>query len=637
VGDIVANGAATNAVPALSVADLRVEYHSDRGPLPALRGVDLWVERGERVGLIGESGSGKTTLVSALMGLLPSSAVVSGRLSIGDVEIDVDPTEPTAAIRWRELRGRRIAAVPQGAMSGLHPTHRVDRAVAEVMMVHRGDRSLERSEALEESRRLLADVGLDARASRAFPHELSGGMRQRVALAAALACRPDVLIADEPTVGLDVVIAARFMESLLERQQRDGFGLLIVSHDLTTVRRATDRLAVMYAGRIVESVPTASAASDALHPYSQGLFAASPSLQTQTWATIPGTAPSLLDLGHGCAFSGRCPHAHDECTTQVPQPVRFGQRTVECALYSPTNGAVPKPVVTEFPTVRERSERDALGDVVVTVRGVSKTYRSRRWFSTTETVALDGVDLEVRRGEIVGLVGVSGSGKSTLARTLFGLVRPDAGSIEVSGQQLIGSSRRRLRGARRRLALIHQDPYASLHPAMSIADLVAEPLAIAGVDRATRRRRAAEALRVVGLGDDDEFLRRRAGQLSGGQRQRVAIARAFVAEPALLVLDEPMSMLDASVRAGIASALLDIRDLLGVSAVLITHDLAEAAVICDRIVVLADGAIVEQGPTAELLGAPTHAATRSLLALVDGAVPSSAEPHPPSPNEDERV
>jgi oligopeptide/dipeptide ABC transporter ATP-binding protein len=420
--------------------------------------------------------------------------------------------------------------------------------------------------------------------------------------------------------------------------------MLIVSHDLTTVRRSTDRLLVMYAGRIAESASTTEATRSALHPYTQGLLAASPTLRHRAWSAIPGSAPALSDLQAGCGFSDRCPHSSDACRSSPPSPIRFGSHTVECHLYSAVSdqpAVVPTPVRTAFPTVAERPRTGNVTDAgelgaVVTVRSVAKTFRSRRWFTTTETEALVDVDLDVAPGEIVGLVGVSGSGKSTLARTLFGLVQPDCGDIVVAGERLVGASKSDVRRLRRRLAFVHQDPYASLHPAMSITDLVAEPLAIAGVPRPSQRRRAAEALEVVGLGGDAEFLGRRAGQLSGGQRQRVAIARALVAEPVLMVLDEPMSMLDSSVRAGIAAALLDVRDLVGMAAVVITHDLAEAAAICDRIVVLDAGRVVENRPTRELIHAPEHEATRTLLRLVESEPEAEGDPRG-SEIEDEHV
>jgi len=596
----------------LRIRGLEVGYRTDRGLLRAVRGIDLDVAPGERVGLVGESGSGKTTVVSALLGLLPPDAEVSGSVRLGADVLPVGERTPSSAAAWRSVRGRRLAAVPQGAMAGLHPAHRVDREVAEVIAVHTG---ADRSASIDRAHDLLDRVNLGGRATRSFPHELSGGMRQRVALAAALACSPEVLIADEPTVGLDAVTAARFLELLLERQADDGFGLLIVSHDLRTVHAACERLAVAYAGRIVESAPTDQLTGAPVHPYAAGLLAAAPSLADGGWSAIPGTAPDLVFPQTGCAFAPRCPHAHHECDGVAPTPVITPGRRVECHLVG--NGpdgearAVP---VTVFPTV-DRRPAAAAGASIVTIRGVSKTFHSRQWLTRTDTAALVDVDLDLRSGEIVGLVGSSGSGKSTLARSLFGLVEPDGGNIVVDGDEIVGATRRDLRRIRRRLALVHQDPYGSLHPAMPVVDLVAEPLAIDGIARTERRRRALDALALVGLDPSGDLGERRAGQLSGGQRQRIALARALVADPVVMVLDEPMSMLDASVRAGLAQALLDVRDAVGLALVVITHDLAEAAATCDRIVVLDHGRIVEQGTVAELLVGHTHPATRELFEL----------------------
>jgi peptide/nickel transport system ATP-binding protein len=608
-------------VTALRIRSLEVDYRTHAGTVRAVRNVDLDVAHGERVGLVGESGSGKSTVVTATLGLLPSHAERRGVIEVVGTEI-----APGDRRSWAAVRGSTIAAVPQGAMAGLHPAYRVDAQVAEVLVVHT---DASKVAAMGAAHELLERVGLSGRAAHAFPHELSGGMRQRVALAAALACSPQLLIADEPTVGLDAVTAATFLRLLLDRQAEDGFGLLLVSHDLRTVQAACDRLAVAYAGRIVESGPTADVVHDAHHPYSIGLLAAAPSLDGGGWAAIPGRAPDPTVPIAGCAFAARCPHSDAHCTTEAPVLVELGSRSVACHLVGGSghhaghhaghcggddgNGG-PTTLDTVFPTVH-RDRVETVGDVVVHAAQVTKTYRSRRWLTTTGTAALDAVDLVVRSGEIVGLVGPSGSGKSTLARCLFGLVRPESGRIDVAGNDLLGAKRRDLRRLRRRLALVHQDPYASLHPTMPIIDLVGEPLAIDRVPRGDRRGRVEQALALVGLDPSRELLSRRAGQLSGGQRQRVALARALVVDPLLVVLDEPMSMLDASVRAGIAQSLLDARDASGLAALVITHDLAEAAGTCDRLVVLDQGRVVEEGPTERVVADPQHPATEALLAL----------------------
>ncbi len=616
----------------VAVRDLRVGYDTPGGLLHAVRGVDLEIGAGERVGLVGESGCGKSSVVSAILGLLPGNAVVSGRIHVGGTAIDATDRPALA-----ELRGSRIAAIPQGAMAGLHPAHRAGDQVAEVLRLHTGASS---EAAVARADELLDGVGLEARARRAFPHELSGGMRQRVAFAASLAASPELIIADEPTVGLDAVTADRFLRLLLRRQHDDGFGLLLVSHDLRSVAAACDRLIVTYAGEAVESGTTVGLLDAPLHPYSAGLIAAAPSLHGRGWSAIPGSAPDLVDAPVGCGFAARCPHRHDDCDT-APVAVEIDGRRVRCHLHDRSEAAdSPADIETVFPTITRRRPPDTGGDggsddggsdgadgrrTVVAIRGVTKTYRSRRWFRSVETAALRDVDLDLRAGEIVGLVGPSGSGKSTLARALFGLVEPDAGSIRIDGDELVGARRSSLRRIRHRLALVHQDPFASLHPGMRIRSIVEEPLVIAGAPSTGRLPRVRRALELAGLDPTDDLLSRHPDQLSGGQRQRVALARAIVVEPTVLVLDEPMSMLDASIRAGIAGALLDARDELESAIVLITHDLAEAAGTCDRIVVLDRGRIVETGATDQLIADPRHEATAALVALAGAPATDTSE------------
>ncbi len=603
--------------------DLSVDYHPPSGTVQAVRGLDLAIGAGTRVGLVGESGCGKSTVVAALLGLLPADATARGSITLdGDELLDADEA------RWATVRGRRIGVIPQGAMAGLHPSYRACDQVAEMVSVHRGARP---AAAIAEAVELLAEVGLDEGAAQAHPHELSGGMRQRVALAATLAARPEVIVADEPTVGLDALTSARFLELLTSRQERDGFGLLFVSHDLDAVGRACDQLAICYAGQIVEAGPTAEVVARPAHPYAGGLLAAAPTLGGRGWSAIPGTVPDPRDPPVGCAFAPRCPHAAADCGVDPAlrpldrrDPVdadgaggdgRQG-RWVACHRVD-EEGRAP---VTTFGAVR-RGASAAPGELVVAASGVTVTYGAdRSWRRRRRVMALDDVELTVAAGEVVGLVGASGSGKSTLARTLLGLRRPDAGRVMVGGQDMAQLSGRALRRARQRLALVHQDPYASLHPAVPVVDLVAEPLAVAGVRRGERRRRAGDALASVSLEPTPDLLARRASGLSGGQRQRVALARAVVARPVLLVLDEPMSMLDTSLRAGIAQALLDARDDQATAVVLITHDLAEAAAICDRLVVMDHGRVVEDGPTGRIVADPSATATRQLFGLAAGGL-----------------
>ncbi|MEU6721804.1 ABC transporter ATP-binding protein [Nonomuraea sp. NPDC046802] len=568
----------------LNVRDLSVRY----GGLAALSQVSLDLADGEVLALVGESGCGKTTLARTLLGLLPATAEASGSALLGGHEL-VGRTD------WAGVRGARVATVPQGAMTGLSPVHRVGAQLAEMLALHGG---------AADPAGLLERVGLAPAMLGSYPHELSGGQRQRVAIALALAGEPELLVADEPTTGLDA-IAQRQILALLAGL---GTSTLIVSHDLAGLRPYADRMAVMYAGRLAEVRPARALSPGTAHPYTAGLLTATPVADRDVaWGSIPGSAPALGQPPPGCAFAARCPLAADRCHEERPALVAFGEAQVACHRHAER----------ERPSYPNVPRTDGLpGDVVVSAAGVRHTYRSR----SRVVEALRDVDLEIRAGEIVGLVGESGSGKSTLARILLGLIRPTSGHVTLEGRRLTAG--RALRLLRRRIGFVHQDPYDSLHPGMRVAALVAEPMTVAGVPRGQRPARVRESLTAAGLPDDPEFLGRFPGQLSGGQRQRVSIARALAGGPALLIADEATSMLDVSTRAGIATTLRALATERGLAVLLVTHDLGEAVQSCDRILVLRAGQVVEHGRTDDVARAPAHAYTTRLLeasaALPDG-------------------
>ena len=427
-------------------------------------------------------------------------------------------------------------------------------------------------------------------------HQLSGGQRQRVAIALTLAGDPDLLIADEPTTGLDAVVQGKVLRLIASL----GISTLIVSHDLTGLLPYADKIAVMYAGRLAEVVPVRSLQKGRHHPYTAGLLAATPSTdRTVTWASIPGSAPPLDDLLEGCRFAPRCPIAVDECHTIRPALRVVGDSQVACHRMEVANDA-------RYPAV-PRATSDC-GDPVLTMSGIHHTYRSR----SRTTTALDGVDLTVGRGEIIGLVGESGSGKSTLARIALGLIRPTQGTVQLGEDDVTRARGRRLRAVQRRVGFIHQDPYDSLHPGMKVTSLIAEPLVVARVPRAERDAKVRAALESAGL--SESLLARFPGQLSGGQRQRVSIARALVNEPELLVADEASSMLDVSTRGGIATTLRSVATERGLAVVFVTHDMGEAIQSCDRIVVLRHGRVVDAGACSEISSSPEHEYTAELLA-----------------------
>lgn len=565
----------------LSVQDVTVTY----GGKVAVDHVDLEVGDGEVVAVVGESGCGKTSLARALAGLLPREAEVSGR---GVLRSDRHPEVDLGGLRdWRGIRGRRIGVVPQGAMSGLSPIHRVETQLREMLTVHHGTSA---------PAELLERVGLTDSELRSYPHQLSGGQRQRVAIALTLAADPDLLIADEPTTGLDAVVQGTVLKLIASL----GISTLIVSHDMTGLLPYADRIAVMYAGRLAEVVPVAALHHGQHHPYTAGLLAATPSTDRNVmWASIPGAAPALDVLPDGCRFAPRCPIAAEECRTTAPLLRHFGDSQVACH-------RIEVAIEARYPAVPRATS--SCGTAVLTMSGIRHTYRSR----SRTTAALDGVDLTVGQGEIIGLVGESGSGKSTLARIALGLIRPTEGTVRLGEDEVTDARSRKLRAMQRRVGFVHQDPYDSLHPGMKVAALIAEPLVVARVPRGERDAKVRAALASAGL--SESLLARCPGQLSGGQRQRVSIARALVNNPELLVADEASSMLDVSTRGGIATTLRSVATERGLAVVFVTHDMGEAIQSCDRIVVLRHGRVVDSGACSEISASPEHAYTAELLA-----------------------
>lgn len=579
----------------LAIRDLTVRY---AGRLTAVHEVDLDVARGQIVALVGESGSGKSTVARALLGLLPADTVVTGSARLDEVQL-----VGRAERDWRGVRGRRIGVVPQGAMSGLNPVRRVDAQLLEMIGLHT---DLSGHLALQRARELIELVRLDPAVLRCYAHQLSGGMRQRVGIALALAGEPDLIVADEPTTGLDAVTQEHVLSLLVELRARAGVGLLVISHDLPALMGHADQVAVMYAGRVVEVRPAGTTRRTARHPYTRGLIAATAAIDADVpWATVPGSAPPLDAVPAGCPFVSRCPVAVPVCTVDLPVLTPHGDGEVACH-------RAHEELQLAYPTVPDAQRGAEREHPAVRVQGLGRTFHGRH-----RTVhALVDVDLELRRGEIVGLVGESGSGKSTLARIVLGLVRPSAGTVEVDGVDIGRLHGRRLRSAQRRIGFVPQDPYDSLHPAMNVEALVGEPLTVAGVRRRAALPQVKDALASAGLPTAQDFLDRVPGRLSGGQRQRVAIARALVSRPALLVADEATSMLDVSTRAGIAITLRRLADQERLAVLFVTHDIGEAVHVCDRILVLRAGRAVESGVPARLVSDPEHPYTQALVGAV---------------------
>ena len=562
---------------ALQLTDLRVT-----GPAGLIVSrMDLVVANGETVALVGESGSGKSMTAKAMTGLLPRGVTAAGTLSLGDTVVDL--AGGPAALTG--LRGRRISLLLQNPFTSLSPVHRCGRQIAAAL---RGD--LRRSD--DEVIRRLDEVDLPARVARQYPFELSGGMRQRVALAASLASDPEVLIGDEPTTALDVTTQREVLDLLARIQRERGMALLLITHDLGVARERADRILVMYAGRLMETGAGAKVFASPRHPYTAGLRDSDPPLDRRVdrLPAVAGSVPRPWEVLQGCAFASRCPLADDRCHTDEPD--LQGDADTKVACWKPlatTDSAVP---LSAGPSIAI-----AAPPALVTISGLTKR------FSPTVPPALDDVDVVVGAGEAVGIVGESGSGKTTLARCLIGLERADAGTISWANEL----------PRARRAQIVFQDPTSALNPAMSVGSALAEALRAGGQER---DRSVAELLELVGL--PAAYERRRPSSLSGGEQQRVAIARALAPAPQLLICDEAVSSLDVSVQAQILNLLADLLDRLGLALLFITHDLAVVRQVATRLYVMRDGRVVESGATEAILSAPSHAYTQALFASVPG-------------------
>jgi peptide/nickel transport system ATP-binding protein len=576
----------------LDVRDLEVRL-GRAGP-DVVSDVSFTVQAGQVLGLVGESGSGKTTVVLALLG----HARRGLRISSGAVRVDGVDLLRLPAAQLRAVRGARVAYVPQDPSAALNPALRVGTQLREAIRVHPG--------AVEDPdgriREVLHEARLDASPEllRRYPHQLSGGQQQRVGLAMAFACRPSLIVLDEPTTGLDVSTQRHVLDTIRSLCAAYGVAAVYVSHDLAVVGGLVSDVAVMYSGRIIEAGPTASVFGDPLHPYTRGLLGAVPSPVLAARLTgIDGQPPRPGRRPAGCSFAPRCGFAAGECRSQKPEPVLIGARTVRCLRVAQVRESSTRaaPALSRAAAVADEVP-------VLSLREVSAGYGRRP--------VLSGIDLNVPAESCVAVVGESGSGKTTLARCIVGLHRNWTGDIRFEDAPLAASARDRPRQVLRRVQYVFQNPYTSLNPRKTIGQIVAQPLEeYLRLGHRERSRRAARALADVSLGAD--FLPRYPDQLSGGERQRVAIARALVVEPDLLVCDEVTSALDVSVQAVIVELLRGLQAERRIAMIFITHNLALVRSIAQSVVVLRDGAVVESGPVERVLDHPADPYTARLM------------------------
>ncbi|HZV72287.1 MAG TPA: ABC transporter ATP-binding protein [Conexibacter sp.] len=614
--------------PLLRVTDLRISSQLASGEHTITSGVNLELMPGEALAVVGESGSGKSMMARAIVGLLPPGVRAQGEVIYGDRDL-------------LELRGRQLAAVRGGEIglifqdpfTMLNPLMRCGEHITELLTDGDGKRLSRRARAGEAIRR-LAEVGIDdAAVADAYPFQLSGGMRQRIGIAAALARDPRILIADEPSTALDVTTQKEILSRIKELQESRGMGLILITHDLRVAFSMCDRVQVLYAGSVLERGDANAVEAEPRHPYTLGLLLTEPpgDRRLSELPVIGGAVPDPDTVAGQCAFAPRCAWALPPCREAAPLLVEAGSRHASACIRVGE-------IAQEMRALRQAADHAGAhvlaarsSEPLVEVRGIEKVFGGGS--GERRVVALDGVSLEIGVDESVGLVGESGSGKTTLGRCLLGLEQPTGGTLTVGGidasnyAALSNADRRRLR---RTIQMVFQDPYSTLNPVRTVGATLNEALLVHEPRMRNVRQRTAELLERVGL--PASYADRKPVALSGGERQRVAVARALAAEPRVIVCDEAVSALDVSVQAQVLNLLASVREELGVSYLFITHDLAVVRQIADRVYVLQRGSLVENGPCADVLDDPSHPYTRLLISsiprsdhewLAQGATPAA--------------
>lgn len=595
-------------IPVLAVNNLTVAYRVGRQMLPVVREISLTVTAGDVLGVVGESGSGKSTLGLAVLRALPAG----GHISSGQILLDGTDVTHLPASALRPLWARSLRLVPQNPLAALNPTLRIGDQLIEAIG---GDRTTATQQALALLNRVqIADP---VRVMRSYPHELSGGMQQRVMIAMALHGEPRLLVLDEPTTSLDVTTEAAVVDLLAELIAERQPATLFISHNLGLVARIATRTAVLYAGELVELAPTESLFQQPRHPYTQGLLRSLPRpglrYNHHPLQPIDGVLPAPGALPKGCIFAPRCALADDRCRNERPPllPVNSNQWT-RCHYWQQvtTDSLSPSPTMTTT---------TPNGEVLLSTTQLTKTITQHRSFTnlirrkpSSVVQALTNVDLKLRRNRTLGIVGESGSGKTTLARCVIGLTEPSSGSIDLIDVPLAPTIQHRSREQLRRLQMVLQNPQEALNPALTVGEALIRPfIRLGGLDRQRAMQRVPELLQLVKL--PISYAERRPGQLSGGEKQRVAIARALAAAPDLLLLDEAVSALDVSVQAAILNLLADVKTDTGIAYLFITHDLAVVSYLADDVAVMYRGQIVEEGPVTAVLQPPLHPYTEALL------------------------
>lgn len=631
-----------NTSPRLDVRNLRTEYHTDDGTITPVNDVSFAIAPGETFGLVGESGAGKSVTTRSIMQLIESPGEITG----GEVLYDDRDLLELSETEMQRVRGNDIALIPQDPMTALNPVLSVGEQIIETICKHQdSDRESARADAIE----VMREVGIPDASDRIddYPHEFSGGMRQRILVAIALACEPKVLIADEPTTALDVTTETKILDLFNELQEAHGLSILLITHDMGVVAQTCDRVGVLYAGHMVERGPVGDIFQSPQHPYTRALLDSIPDLagSNERLYALEGSMPELTSLEDGCNFAPRCPHATEACRSGDDpklEPCQNSRTEAACihrddldlseaveAGEVATDGSVSRGVV------RSNDERPLLeieglkkhfdnGGGLLGSLSVSRTDGLMPTLERERVRAVDGVSFSLQRGETLGLVGESGCGKSTVAKTVLQLLNPTEGKVYFDNTPLHELSSGKIRSLRADMQMIFQDPQSSLNPRRTVGQILRRAMERHGtVESADQQARVAELLERVGLAAADA--KKYSHEFSGGQQQRIAIAHALAVEPKLIVCDEPVSALDVSVQAQILNLLADLQDELGLTYLFISHDISVVRHICDRVAVMYLGEIVEKGPVERIFAPPYHPYTEKLLTSVPQPTPGEID------------
>jgi peptide/nickel transport system ATP-binding protein len=594
----------------LKVDNLRLGFTAGKTTLAAVDGISFSIAQGETFALLGESGCGKSATAQGIMRLLPAA----GRILDGRVELDGANLLALSEADMRAYRGGKMAMIFQEPATSLNPVLTVGQQIGEVLERHLGLRGAAATERMVD---LLRQVGIadPERRLTEYPFQFSGGMKQRVMIAIALAGEPELLIADEPTTALDVTVQAQILDLLAKIQADRGMGMLLITHDLGVVARMAHRIGVMYAGELVEVASREEFFSRPRHPYTQALFAALPDISRRglRLTTIPGQVPPLAAMPGGCRFADRCPHVMTVCREQSPPWRETGAaHTVRCHWQGEA--------ATANGTGHAVTELDIdPGRAFLEVVDLKVHFPIRKGFlqrTVGHVRAVDGVSLAIAAGRTLALVGESGCGKTTVGKALLQLIKPTAGSVKLGGGELVGLKGKRLRGVRRHMQMVFQDPFASLNPRLRVGEIIAEGMGALGIEAGSTNRAAAVAALLQQVGLPNDAADRYPHEFSGGQRQRIAVARALAVQPELLICDEPTSALDVSVQAQILNLLKKLQGELGVAYLFITHNFAVVEYLAHDVAVMYLGRIVERGRAEDVLRSPSHPYTQALLSAV---------------------